>query len=129
MITGISGSNYSSSNQAEAKSVAKESAQKQKISEPIAPNHTTRASNHQSQGVKKTIGEEQWTKIVGNAMKDLQGPNTSLNISVHESSKQLLIKVVNQDTGEIIREIPPEKTLDYVANLMEIAGIIVDKKV
>ncbi|WP_167686495.1 flagellar protein FlaG, partial [Paenibacillus polymyxa] len=30
--------------------------------------------------------------------------------------------------GELIREIPPEKTLDLVAKMMEIAGILVDEK-
>ena len=35
----------------------------------------------------------------------------------------------NNHTEEIVKEIPPEKILDMVANMMERAGLIVDKKV
>jgi flagellar protein FlaG len=48
---------------------------------------------------------------------------------VHKETKAIMVKVLNKDTGELIREIPPEKTLDIVANMMEIAGIIIDEKV
>jgi flagellar protein FlaG len=40
-----------------------------------------------------------------------------------------MVKVLNKDTGELIREVPPEKTLDLVASMMEIAGILVDEKI
>jgi flagellar protein FlaG len=36
---------------------------------------------------------------------------------------------VNRETGEVIREIPPEKFLDMVAKLQELAGILVDEVV
>jgi flagellar protein FlaG len=39
-----------------------------------------------------------------------------------------MVKVINSDTNEIIREIPPEKTLDLVAKMWEMAGIIVDER-
>jgi len=40
-----------------------------------------------------------------------------------------MIKVINSETDEVIREIPPEKILDLIAKLWELAGIIVDEKV
>ena len=40
-----------------------------------------------------------------------------------------MVKVIDQNTDEIIREIPPEKILDMVAALWEMAGIIVDRKI
>ena len=39
-----------------------------------------------------------------------------------------MIKVINKQTQEVIREIPPEKILDIVANLWKIAGLIIDEK-
>ncbi|OUS75145.1 hypothetical protein B1748_18580 [Paenibacillus sp. MY03] len=129
MITGIAGGSYSGGSQAESRPVAREYAQYQQNSEPITPTPTSSIFNQPDTGVKKSIGDEQWDKILSAAVKDLQGPNTSLSISVHEESNQLLIKVVNKDSGDVIREIPPEKTLDYLANLLKFAGIIIDKKV
>ena len=40
-----------------------------------------------------------------------------------------MVKVINEETGEIIREIPPEKILDMVAKMWELAGILVDRKI
>ena len=39
-----------------------------------------------------------------------------------------MIKIVNKDTKEIVKEFPPEKTLDMIAKVWEIAGILVDEK-
>ena len=38
------------------------------------------------------------------------------------------IKVVDADTNEVIREIPPEKSLDMLQKMWEMAGILVDER-
>ncbi|OXS55893.1 hypothetical protein B1A99_21955 [Cohnella sp. CIP 111063] len=81
------------------------------------------------QGVKVSIGEEQLIRAVDRAIKSLEGPTTSFEVKVHEQTKAVMVKVFNKETGELIREIPPEKTLDLVVKMMEIAGILVDEKV
>lgn len=83
----------------------------------------------EKQGVSVSIGEEQLIRTIDRAVKSLQGPETVLDISIHEKTREIMVKVLNKDTGELIREVPPEKTLDLVAKMMEIAGILVDKKV
>ncbi|MGG1616001.1 flagellar protein FlaG [Paenibacillus sp. NRS-1782] len=83
----------------------------------------------EQQGVAVPLGEEQLIRAIDRAVKALQGPTTTLEMSVHEKTHQILVKVLNKDTGELIREIPPEKTLDLVAKMMEIAGILIDEKV
>ncbi|MEK4734113.1 flagellar protein FlaG [Paenibacillus sp. FSL L8-0641] len=85
-------------------------------------------SRLEQQGVSISLGDEQLIKAIDRAVKALQGPTTTLEMSVHEKTHQILVKVLNKDTGELIREIPPEKTLDLVAKMMEIAGILVDEK-
>jgi flagellar protein FlaG len=39
-----------------------------------------------------------------------------------------MVKVMDKEDGKVIREIPPEKTLDLVAKLWELAGILVDER-
>ncbi|WP_223821962.1 flagellar protein FlaG [Paenibacillus peoriae] len=85
-------------------------------------------SRLEQQGVSISLGDEQLIKAIDRAVRALQGPATTLEMSVHEKTHQILVKVLNKDTGELIREIPPEKTLDLVAKMMEIAGILVDEK-
>lgn len=47
---------------------------------------------------------------------------------VHEDTNRIMIKIVNKDTKEVVKEFPPEKTLDMIAKVWEIAGILVDEK-
>ncbi|MCL6601866.1 MAG: flagellar protein FlaG [Paenibacillus sp.] len=81
------------------------------------------------QGVKFSMGEEQVIKALDRALHALQGPHTMFEVSMHKETHTIMVKVLNKETGELIREVPPEKTLDLVANMMEIAGIIIDERV
>ncbi|SDX28466.1 flagellar protein FlaG [Paenibacillus sp. CF384] len=81
------------------------------------------------EGVKMSVGEVQLIKAIDRAIKALEGPSTTFEMKMHEATKTITVKVINKDTGEIIREIPPEKTLDLVAKMMEFAGILIDERV
>ncbi|OWR27599.1 flagellar biosynthesis protein FlaG [Saccharibacillus sp. O23] len=63
------------------------------------------------------------------AMEAVQGPQKTVQLSVHEKTHSIMIKVMNKETGDVIREIPSEKILDVVAKMMELTGIHMDKKV
>lgn len=47
---------------------------------------------------------------------------------IHEETNRVTIKIVDKDTKEVIKELPPEKTLDMIAKAWELAGILVDEK-
>ncbi|TLS50648.1 flagellar protein FlaG [Paenibacillus antri] len=79
-------------------------------------------------GEQYNISEEQLVRAIEQAIKKVEGRTTNLQFSVHEQTKRISVKVTDRATGEVIREIPPEKTLDFVAKLWEMAGILVDEK-
>lgn len=54
--------------------------------------------------------------------------NTQLKYSIDDETQRISIKVIDQDTDKVIREIPPEETLEAIKKIWEIAGIIVDEK-
>ena len=83
--------------------------------------------NAEMQGRKIAVGEEQLIKAIEKANKALRGKTTTFEFSIHDATKEIMVKVLDQETGEIIREIPPEKVLDMVARLWEMAGVIVDE--
>lgn len=80
------------------------------------------------QGKSISIGEKQLIQAIEKANKSLVGTFTSFEFSIHEQTKQIMVKVLDRDTGEMIREIPPEKILDMVAKMWEMAGILVDER-
>jgi len=46
----------------------------------------------------------------------------------HDVFNAYIVKIVDKETREVIREIPPRKILDMVASMCEIAGVLLDKK-
>ena len=55
--------------------------------------------------------------------------NVGIQFSVHEPTGRTIIRVVDKETEDLIREIPPEEFLDLAAKLDEMIGILFDKKV
>lgn len=51
-----------------------------------------------------------------------------LDYSIHEKTGDVLVKVINIQTDEVIREIPSEKLLDLAAKLQEMIGLNIDEK-
>lgn len=76
-----------------------------------------------------TIGELELIEAIERANNTLRGINTNFQFSIHEDTKAIMVKVINSDTKEIIREIPPEKILDMVAKMWEMAGIFIDRHI
>lgn len=53
---------------------------------------------------------------------------TRCDYSYHKETNRVSIKVFDADTDEVIREIPPEKSLDMLQKMWEMAGILVDER-
>lgn len=54
--------------------------------------------------------------------------STHLKFEVHEKTKDIMIKIIDDSTGKVVKEFPPEKLLDMVAKMWEVAGIFIDEK-
>lgn len=80
----------------------------------------------ESNGV--AISEKMLIQTIEKANKELVVANRALEFSVHEKTKEIIVKVIDVETKEVIREIPSEKILDMLANILEIAGILVDER-
>ena len=55
--------------------------------------------------------------------------NVSLQFSMHEATGRTMVNVTEQETGKLIRQIPPKQVLDLAAKIDEMIGILFDKKV
>lgn len=54
--------------------------------------------------------------------------NSEAVFGIHEETNHVTIKLIDKDTKEVIKELPAEKTLDMIAKVWEMAGILVDEK-
>lgn len=89
--------------------------------------------NEQQTNDKQSKGDEYYTKDeLDKAMKKadeiLFRTGRAVEYSVHKASKQIVIKVINAETKEVLSELPKEASLDNLVRTLEQTGIIMDTK-
>ncbi|MGO0121829.1 flagellar protein FlaG [Desulfothermobacter acidiphilus] len=52
-----------------------------------------------------------------------------LRFRIHEATHDIIVQVVNRETGEVVREIPPKRILDMLAEMMRLVGILFEERV
>ena len=93
---------------------------------------TNVVENAQAKGQNNNSAEqeqpsnEQIKKAVEQLNKNMR--NSEAVFGIHEGTNRVTIKLVDKDTKEVIKELPPEKTLDMIAKAWELAGILVDER-
>lgn len=95
----------------------------------VKPLHSAQSTENKSTGESLPIlGEKTIIDAIERANKIMEINNRQFQFSIHEKTKHIMIKEVNIQTKEIIREIPAEKILDMVAKMCELAGLFIDEK-
>ncbi len=89
-----------------------------------AEDGSTGNGNQPGQG---EASQERIKEAVEELNKKMMGHSEAL-FGIHEDTNRLTIKIVDKETKETLKEFPPEKTLDMIARIWEMAGIIVDEK-
>ena len=77
---------------------------------------------------ERMASEQQIKSAIAQANSKMRSHRTRCEFSYHEETKRVSIKVVDKETQEVIREIPPEETLEMVQKMWELAGILVDER-
>ena len=82
----------------------------------------------EEQQEQQTTDSKRIQNAVNNANTRMKHAKTRCEFSYHEETKRISIKVIDKDTEEIVREIPPEETLEMVEKMWEVAGIMIDER-
>ncbi|MDM7322991.1 MAG: flagellar protein FlaG [Gammaproteobacteria bacterium] len=61
-------------------------------------------------------------QAVTRAKEYIQSVRRDLNLSYDEETGLLVIKVVDKDTEEVVRQIPPEEILAFIHNMLKLTG-------
>lgn len=100
-----------------AAQVEQQTEQQGNISITPAAKGNEQNSQQQNEQIRKAV--EQINKKMG---------NSEAVFGIHDETNRVTIKIVDKKTKEVIKELPPEKTLDMIAKAWELAGILVDEK-
>ena len=70
----------------------------------------------------------QLKKAVDDINKRAVDDQSEAVFGIHDKTNRITIKIIDKKTKEVIKEFPPEKTLDMIAKVWEMAGLMVDEK-
>jgi flagellar protein FlaG len=74
-------------------------------------------------------GERKVKDAVKKLNQYLKNENIHAVYEMHDKFKNdVMIKIIDSKTKEVLMEIPPKKLIDMIANMCESMGIILDKK-
>ncbi|MBP5454255.1 MAG: flagellar protein FlaG [Lachnospiraceae bacterium] len=83
-------------------------------------------AENKSESYDREPSQDQLRKAVEDLNKKMS--NSEVAFGFHEGTNRVMIRIVDKETKEIIKELPPEKTLDLIAKAWELAGIMVDER-
>lgn len=74
------------------------------------------------------VGEDSLSKTVDELNDYVQNLHREIQFSVDNESNQTIIKVIDANTGEVIRQLPPDEMMRLVKRLDELEGLLVREK-
>jgi flagellar protein FlaG len=71
-------------------------------------------------------GVQAFAKVMEDYAKQVH--NVGLRFSVHEDTGRTVVRIVDEKTDEVVREVPPEELLDLAAKMEQMMGMLLDEK-
>jgi flagellar protein FlaG len=83
----------------------------------------------QEESNKEPVTKEKVEDVVQGMNEFLHASNTHLKFEFHDKLQEYYVTIVDEQTKEVVREIPVKKILDMYAAMTEFVGLMVDKKI
>ncbi len=77
---------------------------------------------------QERLSLEEFESVVEGISSALEITNRGLEFTIHKETERVMVKVIDRDTQEVIKEIPPENVLDMVARIHEMIGLMIDER-
>ncbi|MDR2033467.1 MAG: flagellar protein FlaG [Helicobacteraceae bacterium] len=106
-------------------------AQKNSGSESLKQTETASevAERAEKDGEKAEISRERFSDLVSNLNESAQTLKMQLRFGYSEDIKGLYLSVLDAKSGDIIRQIPSEQAIKFIARMREVAGLLLEERV
>ncbi|MDN4492224.1 flagellar protein FlaG [Ureibacillus aquaedulcis] len=101
----------------------------EKVEEQGSSNSKTMINEQLTTIEKNDINEEKLKQAVDSLNEFMESNHNSSKFVYHEGLDRYFVQVVNKDTDEVVKEIPPKKLLDAFYEMQKMVGMIVDEKI
>ncbi len=96
------------------------------------PSTSTRVAEHR-RGSEFTLASPTQRaaleQAVGKVREALQQSSSHLQIEVDQELHRVIVKILKGDSGEVIRQIPPQEVIDLAKNLANHKGLLFEEHV
>lgn len=82
-----------------------------------------------SEEQKDVVSKEKLEEAVSSINEFLNTQNKASKFVFHEGLDKYYVQLVDSETDEVIKEIPPERLLNAFYEMKKLAGMIVDEKI
>ncbi|WP_337020112.1 flagellar protein FlaG [Oceanobacillus massiliensis] len=99
---------------------------------PVEESSEIRASmngNREKGQEETTIKKEDVAAAVTKLNQFFEPVRRNLKFELHDKLDKYYVTVIDSDTKEVIKEIPPKKMLDMYAEMADFMGILIDQKI
>ncbi len=97
---------------------------RQGVGQPEAEARVAEASNAVTEPAQLEV--EQVAKLAAELNKALEPVNGDFSVSVDGDTGMVVVRIKDADTGDVMKQIPPQQLLDANANMDKIIGLLVD---
>lgn len=113
--------------------------QQKQVATPVAPHEVGREQVHKERSIlnpeqpfnKTDLTDADESRLVKRMTEMLnesaKWTHKRLRFQLHDETERLMVQVLDAETEEVIREIPPEEMLDLASRIHEMIGLFLDE--
>lgn len=126
MIPRVDGANPQGRDMADVSVVAQEvQVARMETPTPVLPAKT----GAEAQNDPHKLSPEQVERAVARMNLAAQMVRTHLKFELHEGPHRIVVKVIRDDTGEVVRQIPPGDVIEMDEQMRSMLGMFFDQKI
>ena len=77
--------------------------------------------------IRKEESPLSFERVIDEMNRLYQKMDRKVKFSMHQGTGRIVARVINKDDGRILREVPPEDFLNFIARMQEYTGLVFDK--
>ena len=75
----------------------------------------------------KNLTREEISSLIEKLNDGVRDIHERMSFSFHEKTHRVVVKIINSETDEVIREIPPKDAIKLLEHIQDFLGMLVDE--
>lgn len=88
----------------------------------------TNIIEQKSEDEEQLSSKEKMHQVVNSMNEIFEINNKNLKFVYHDGLKEYFVQLIDSETNEVVKEIPPKKLLDAFYEMQKLVGMIIDEK-